>query len=168
MVKTELSQGFLVSFWIMLIGNSTIMWAISSRVTLCVLRCTHRYLRFHMVKTELSPGFLVSFWIMLIGNSTIMRAISSRITLLVLRCILLLEVSHGEDRIIAMFSVSFFLLIGIVDRKFLPSGHQKVPLSLYMFWDVNLYLRIWWRRNHSFFFQLASVICFEVLTVTWG
>ena len=50
------------------------------------------YLRFHMVKTELSK-FILFFSI----ND------SSRITLHALRCIPVLEVSHGEDRIIASF-----------------------------------------------------------------
>ena len=55
-----------------------------------------------MVKTEFSLGFFVN-WHQLSQISTMMCPISSRITLHVLRCIPLLDVSHGEDRIIARF-----------------------------------------------------------------
>ena len=77
-----------------------------------------------MVKKEFSLGFFVN-WHQLSQISTMMWPISSRITLRVLRCIPLLEVLHGEDRTVTrFFFFLFFLLIGIDDRKSLPSCDQ--------------------------------------------
>ena len=142
MVKTETSPGFLVSFLFVLIGNSTIMWAISSLITLRVLRCIPLLQVSHGEDRNIAR-FSCFFFNLVNWQSTIKWAISSRITLRVLRCILLLEVSHGEDRNMARFSCFFF---NLVNWQFYHQVSNKFP---YHSTCVEMYTVTWgftWER----------------------
>ena len=73
------------------------------------------------------------------------------------------------------FLVSFLLLIGIDDRKFLLSCEQYVPVRIALHILRCIPLREVVHGEDGiigfffvFFFNLASMMCFEVVTVTCG
>ena len=93
-----------------------------------------------------------------------MRPISSRITLHVLRCIPLLEVSHGEDRIIAIF------FIGIDDRKWFLIVVEVVSSSMHAVGFVSSFCFI--HAYYKSFFSFSSAcyhakVCVQFYFKCW-